>query len=66
MNISTEYWEREDQEFLNLVQDSFLSQHVLEPTRGKNVLDIVLNSQKEFYNNVIIYEPLGCCDHNQI
>jgi len=25
-------------EFFNLVQDSFLSQHVLEPTRGKNVL----------------------------
>ena len=24
----------EDQKFLNLVQDSFLTQHVLEPTRG--------------------------------
>ena len=35
---------REDQEFLNLVQDSFLSQHVLEATRGENVLDIVLSS----------------------
>ena len=34
---------REDQEFLNLVQDSFLSQHVLEATRGENVLDIVLS-----------------------
>ena len=38
----------EDQTFLNLVQDSFLIQHVLEPTRGENVLDIVLSSQKEF------------------
>jgi len=27
---------REDQEFLNLVQGSFLSQHVIEPTRDKN------------------------------
>ena len=35
---------REDQGFLNVLQDSFLSQHVLEPTRGKNVLDIVLSS----------------------
>ena len=43
---------REDQEFLNLVQDSFLSQHVLEATRGENVLDIVLSSQKEFVDNV--------------
>ena len=52
--------------FLNLVQDSFLSQHVLEPTRGKNVLDIVLSSQKEFVDNVKICEPLGYSDHNQI
>ena len=57
---------REDQEFLNLVQDSFLFQHVLEPTRDKNVLDIVLSSQKEFVDSVNICEPLGCSDHNQI
>ena len=57
---------REDQEFLNLVQDSFLSQHVLAATRGENVLDIVLSSQKEFVDNVKICEPLGCSDHNQI
>ncbi|KAK2176708.1 hypothetical protein NP493_644g02015 [Ridgeia piscesae] len=52
--------------FLNLVQDSFLSQHLLEATRGENVLGIVLSSQKEFVDNVKICEPLGCSDHNQI
>ena len=57
---------REDQEILNLVQDSFLSQHVLEATRGENVLDIVLSSRKECVDNVKICEPLGCSDHNQI
>ena len=56
----------EDQKFLNLVQDSFLSQHVLEPTRGENVLDAVLSSKKEFVDNVKICESLGCSDHNQI
>ena len=39
---------------------------MLEPTRGKNVLGIVLSSQKEFVNNVKICEPLECNDHNQI
>ena len=39
---------------------------MLEPTRDKNVLDIVLSSQKEFADNVKICEPLGCSDHNQI
>ena len=51
---------------LNLVQYSFFTQHVLEPTRGENVLHIVLSSQKEFFDNVKIGEPLGCSDHNQI
>ena len=36
----------DNQQFLVLIQDSFLTQHVLEPTRGENVLDIVLSSQK--------------------
>ena len=56
----------EDQQFLFLIQDSFLTQHVLEPTRGENVLDIVLSSQKELVDNVKIFEPLGNSDHNQI
>ena len=53
----------EDQQFLFLIQDSFLTQHVLEPT---NVLDIVLLSLKELVDNVKIHEPLGNSDHNQI
>ena len=36
----------EDLMFLCLLQDSFLTQHVLEPTRAERVLDIVLSSQK--------------------
>ena len=43
---SLESTEGEDQQFLFLIQDSFLTLHVLEPTRGENVLDIVLSLQK--------------------
>ena len=39
---------------------------MLEPTRGDNVLDIVLSSQKELEDNVKIHVPLGNSDHNQI
>ena len=49
-----------------LVQDNFLTQHVLEPTRATRILDIVLSSQKEFVDNVVIQEPLGSSDHNQL
>ena len=58
--------EGEDQQFLFLIQENFLTQHVLEPTRGENVLDLVLSSQKELVDNVKIHEPLGNSDHNQI
>ena len=36
---------------------------MLEPTRGENVLDLVLSSQNEL---VKIYEHLDYSDHNQI
>ena len=48
------------------IQANFLTQHVLEPTRGAIVLDLVLSSQKEFVDNVNIQEPLGSSDHNQL
>ena len=56
----------EDQQFVCLVQDNLLTQHVLEPTRPARVLDIVLSSQKEFVENVLVQESLGSSDHNQL
>ena len=56
----------EDQRFLCLAQDNFFSQHVLEPTRAERILVIVLSSQKEFVVNVVIQEPLGSSEHNQL
>ena len=37
---------------------------MLEPTRGENVLDIVLTSHKEL--NIKVCEALECSDHNHI
>ena len=48
-----------------LVQDNFLTQHVLEPTRATRIY-IVLSSQKEFVDNVVIQELLGSSDPNQL
>ena len=64
-------WESEsaggdDHQFLLLTQDCFLTQHVLEPTRGGNVLDLILSSQNELVDNVKVHKPLGSSDHNQI
>ena len=56
----------DDQQCMCLIQDNFLTQHVLEPTRGARVLDLVLSSQKELIDNVKIQEPLGRSDYNHL
>ena len=56
----------EVQQFLFLIQESFLTQHVQKPTRGENVLYIVLFSQNALVDSVKIHEPLGNSDHNQV
>ena len=38
----------------------------LAPTRAARVLCIVLPSQKEFVDSVVIQEPLSSSDHNQL
>ena len=55
----------EDQRFIFLIQDRFLTQHLLEPTRGENILDLFLSSQNELVDNVKIHEPLGNC-HDKV
>ena len=44
----------------------FLNSTCIRTTRATRVLDIVLSSQKEFVDNVVIQEPLGSSDHNQL
>ena len=57
---------KDDKQFLLIIQDCFLTQHILEPTRGGNVLDLVFSSQNELVHNIKICDPLGSSDHNQI
>ena len=47
----------DDHQFLLLTQDCFLTEHVLETTRGGNVL--ILSSQNELVDNVKVHEHLG-------
>src|SRR6218665_2570628 len=46
------YWENSEGEkehdriFLDFIETSFMQQHVMEPTRGKNILDLVITSDE--------------------
>ena len=52
--------------FTSVLNNRLTEYIILQPTRGENVLYIVLSSQKELVDNVKIFEPLGNSDHNKI
>ena len=47
-----------------LVQDTFLVQHVTVPTRGDNILDLVLSSEQGMIEELKVIEHLANSDHN--
>ena len=50
--------------FLNLVTDAFLTQHVIRPARGSNILDLVFTTDPGMVEEVQVREILANCDHN--
>ena len=52
--------------FLKLVLDKFLTQHIRQPTRGRNILDLVLSSDPILVNNLEVSAPLRSSDHNVV
>ncbi len=57
-----------DQEGNRLVEmvDSFLSQLVTQPTRGNNILDLVLTTNTDLVSECEVGEILSGCDHHMI
>jgi len=51
-------------EFLNMINDCFLTQHVKLPTRGKNILDLILTSDPTMVEEVEVTCPISNSDHN--
>ena len=56
----------ENAELLSFVNDGFLTQWVREPTRGNNILDLVLTSEDDIISKIDVNEELGGSDHRLI
>ena len=52
--------------FRDLLLDNYLIQHVKEPTRNNNVLDLVITSDVNMVDKMQVLEHLGNSDHNII
>ena len=66
INWETLHSTGDDQLFLDTTLDCFLKQHVEEPTRNKNILDLVLSTNGVSISNVSIDDPFGTSDHNTV
>jgi len=51
---------------LDFVNDNFLTQWVREPTRGENILDLVLTTEDDIISTLNVGEELGSSDHKII
>lgn len=52
--------------FFNCLEDLFLTQHVLQPTRGNSVLDLILTREPDLVSKVKVIDNLDSSDHNMI
>jgi len=52
--------------FLECLDDSVVTQHVVEPTRGTAVLDLVLTRDPDQISSVDVTETLGSSDHHMV
>ena len=56
--------DKSNKQFIDLIQDCYLTQHVLDPTRGSNILDLVLTSESSMVDTVEVREHFATSDHN--
>ena len=52
-----------EEKFLECIQDSFFTPHVLLPTRGDNILDLVMSNEEGLVENLTVGEPFETSDH---
>ena len=56
----------EGQRVIDFVNTEFLYQWVDKPTRGNNILDLVLSTEDNLISDLVVAEKLGNSDHNII
>jgi len=66
LNWDTYECDSNAENFRDLLLDNYLYQHVREPTRESNILDLEISSDENMVTEVEVLEHLGHSDHNII
>ena len=70
-NFADINWEKQEASghekvFLDVVNDNFLYQHVDQPTKGINILDLVFSTEENMVEELEVGESFGSSDHQII
>ncbi|ESO03056.1 hypothetical protein HELRODRAFT_173929 [Helobdella robusta] len=52
-----------DELFLDCIDENFVTQHVMEPTRGENILKLIISTEENIIEEVRVGEEFGTSDH---
>ncbi len=66
INWNLMHGDQEGNRLVEMVKDSFLPQLVTQPTRGNNILDLVLTTDTDLVSECEVGEILSGCDHHMI
>jgi len=66
INWNTLDCNKEHEQFVDLIQDNFLFQHVDAPTRENNILDLAISNEIAMVQELKILEHFSTSDHNMI
>lgn len=57
---------QDSQRLLEFMDDNFLTQYVREPTRGNNILDLIIATTENLITSLEVGEHLDTCDHKLV
>ena len=66
VNYANDCADSEGSRLVNFLNDNFLYQMVREPTRGNNILDLILTTDENFVEGVEVGTQVGTSDHNSL
>ncbi len=66
INWNSVHGDQEGSRLIEMVEDSYLSQIVTQPTQGNNILDLVLTTDADLISDCGVGEILCGCDHHMI
>ena len=55
-----------DNMLIDMIQDSVLSQLVSEPTRGRNILDLLLVDNTDLTDEIVVSQSFSNSDHESV